>query len=218
MRSNDIERYKVNLKLNDEQKDILVGILLGDATLETQNNGRTYRIKIEHSINQMAYGEHLYQVFKNWVISPPRLRQITLSNGKKYKSMAVSTLSHGSFRFYAQQFYRGRNKIVPRLIKRWLTPKALAYWFMDDGSIKSKQSKGVIFSTQGYFKEDVLRLVKALVDLFGLQAKLRKQKEGYQIYISGNSYEKFSSLVLPHILPEMRYKLPEARRTHLPKE
>ncbi len=217
MRSKAIESYKTQLRLNAEQKEILIGILLGDATLETQNNGRTYRMKIEHSINQKHYLKHLYLVFKDWVLSQPRLRKVALPNGKTYINVAFSTLSHPSFRFYAHQFYRGRIKVVPQLIYKWLTPRAFAYWFMDDGSIKSKQSKGVILNTQGFSKQDVLVLVKAVESVFNLEAKTRKQKEGYQIYISGRSYEKFKDLVLPHILPEMKYKIPEARRTYLPK-
>jgi len=163
MRSNEIEKYKTGLKLTDLQKEVLVGVLLGDATLETQNDGRTYRMKIEHSMVQRTYAQHLYEIFKKWVLSEPRLRRVTLSNGKTYENIVFSTLSHPSLRFYAHQFYRGGKKAAPKLIKRWLTPRALAYWFMDDGSIKSKESKGVILNTQGYAKHDVLRLIKVLI-------------------------------------------------------
>lgn len=217
MRSNKIEAYKTHLSLGSEQKEILIGILLGDATLETADSGRTYRLKVEHSLNQKSYLEHLYEKFRDWVLSPPRLKEITLLNGKTYSSMAFSTLSHASLRFYGHQFYKGRSKVVPRLIGRWLTPKALAYWYMDDGSIKSKKSKGVIFNTQGYAKHEVIRLARILENKFALEAKPRRQKEGYQIYISGRSYERFKTLTSSFILPEMRYKLPEARRTYLPK-
>lgn len=217
MRSNQIEAYKSRLKLLPEQREVLVGVLLGDATLETQNRGMTYRVKIEHSVKQRAYADSLYQVFREWVLSPPRIRSVRLSNGKVYESIAFSTVSHGSFRFYAQQFYRHRKKVVPRLISHWLTPKALAYWFMDDGSIKSKQSKGVLFNTQGYMRKDVEMLVGVLKTRFDLEAKLRRQREGFQIYISGKSYEKFAEIVSANVLPEMKYKIPEARRTHLPK-
>ena len=217
MRSNEIEKYKSSLRLTDEQKEVLIGILLGDATLETQNNGRTYRIKIEHSLKQKAYAEHLYGLFNDWARSKPWKRKVTLSNGKTYTNIVFSTLSHSALRFYAHQFYRGRVKIVPRLIRKWLTPRAIAYWYMDDGSIKSKQSKGLIFNTHGYEKHEINRLIQVLKEKFHLDAKLRSQKEGYQIYISGKSYESFKDLVLPHMLPEMNYKIPEPRRTHLPK-
>ena len=217
MRSNEIEKHKSTLKLTDEQKEVLIGILLGDATLETQNGGRTYRMKIEHSAKQRAYAEHLYKLFSDWARTKPWERKVTLNNGKTYTNIVFSTLSHPSLRFYAQQFYQGRVKVVPRLIGRWLTPKAIAYWFMDDGSIKSKQSKGVIFNTHGFQKQEVGRLIQVLCGKFHLEAKFRKQKEGYQIYVSGKSYESFTKLVLPHILPEMMYKIPKPRRTQLPK-
>jgi hypothetical protein len=217
MRSKEIENYKARLKLSAEQKEILIGILLGDATLQSQNRGRTYRLKVEHSIKQRAYVEYLYHIFKEWVLTPPSLKKVVKFGGKTYTTLVFSTLSTVSLRFYAHQFYKDNRKVVPKLIERWLTPKALAYWYMDDGSIKSKESKGVIFNTQGYWKEDVVKLVKVLRKRFDLQAKLRRQKEGYQIYISGKSYEMLRKLILPFILPEMRYKFPEARRTHLSK-
>lgn len=89
---------------------------------------------------------------------------------------------------------------------------------MDDGSIKSRESKGVILNTQAFQLADVERLIQSLQLKFDLQAWIRNQREGWQIYISGNSYEKFSALIAPYVLPEMLYKLPLPRRTQLPKE
>ena len=47
MRSRAIEAYKTTLRLTDVQREIVVGVLLGDAHLETQDRGRSYRLKIE---------------------------------------------------------------------------------------------------------------------------------------------------------------------------
>ena len=157
-------------------------------------------------------------MFNQWVLSPPRQRTATASNGSGTLSFAFSTVSHGAFRFYAQQFYVERRKRVPPLIHRWLTPQGLAYWYMDDGSIKSGQSKGVIFNTHGFSCEDVQRLIAVLQESFQLHASIRHQKDGDQIYVSGRSYERFRQLVDPFVINEMRYKIPQARRTHLPKE
>ena len=217
MRSNEIEEKKKKLKLRAEQREILIGLLLGDAHLETQNQGRTYRLKIEQSEQHRPYLFHLYALFREWILTPPR-RRLVKSSGRVSFNYCVQTVSHGALRFYAQQFYAGRRKIVPKLIHRWLTPRALTYWFMDDGSLKGSQSKGVIFNTQAFEKADVERLINAISENFGLKAKKRKQKEGYQIYISGESFEEFSRLVEPFLLPEMAYKLPVARLTKLPKQ
>jgi hypothetical protein len=82
---------------------------------------------------------------------------------------------------------------------------------MDDGSIKSKQSKGVILNTQGFTETEVLLLCKILDYKFNLICKLRKQKDGNQIYISGHSYELLKSLIYSFIIDSMRYKFPKDR-------
>jgi hypothetical protein len=217
MRSRAIDEHKKTLRLSDEQREVLVGILLGDACLETQNSGRTFRLKIEQSAQHQAYVQHLYSLFRPWVLTPPRERQSTAANGSVTRSWAFNTVSHEAFRFYAHQFYGDGVKQVPRLIQRWLTPRGLAYWFMDDGSMKSHQSKGVIFNTQGFSGPDVERLIGVLQSKLALQAKLRHQDDGWQIYVSGSSYEDFMNLVGAHVIAEMRHKLPQARRTRLPK-
>jgi len=94
---------------------------------------------------------------------------------------------------------------------------------MDDGSIKSKQSKGVVFNTQGFCYKDVCTLCEVLTAKFQLSCWPRKQKEGYQIYVSGHSYERLRDLIYPYLLPEMTYKFPlprirGLRSTELPKE
>lgn len=215
--SQAIEKYKQGLSLTAQQREVLVGLLLGDGCLETANKGRTYRLKVEQSDFHQAYVQHLYNVFKEWVLTPPRRRQV-VSRGHESENWLFQTVSHSALRFYAQQFYADGKKHVPKLINHWLTACSLAYWFMDDGSIKSKESKGIILNTQGFCRSDVQRLVLVLQTQFGLQAQARSQKEGFQIYISGSSYEKFVELTGPYIIGEMRYKVPPTRRTQLPKE
>ena len=217
MHSRAIEQYKRGLKLSQEQREVLIGLLLGDAHLETQNQGRTYRLKIEQGLRHQAYVQHLYEMFKPWVLTPPQLKERS-SRGHISWNCWFQTVSHGAFRFYAHQFYIEGRRRVPCLIHRWLIPRALSYWFMDDGSMKSNQSKGLILNTQSYPLDDVQRLVNVLQEKFGLQAKPRKQREGFQIYISGKSYERFRELVEPHLIASMHYKLPDARQTLLPKQ
>ncbi len=211
------EAYKKNLKFTREQRETLVGLLLGDGCLETQTEGRTFRLKIEQCARHREYVRHLYELFRPWVLTEPRERIKTASNGSKTASWGFSTVSHGAFRFYGQQFYAAGKKRAPKLIHRWLTARGLAYWYMDDGSMKSNQSKGVIFNTQGFERLDVERLTEVLPTRFELQASIRRQSDGDQIYVSGHSYERFVELVDPYLIDGMRYKVPPARRTQLPK-
>jgi len=179
---------------------------LGDGHLETQNGGRTYRLKIEHTFWQKEYTDWLYQIFKDWVLTAPQEKK-QIVKGIEYKKYWFSTLSHGAFRFYAQQFYRNKRKVLPKSIGKWLAPIAMAVWFMDDGLIKSKRHQALILNTQGFTKIEVLKLIKILKDRFNIEAQTRKQRDLYQLLIAGQSARKFKNIVDPYLLPSMRYKL-----------
>lgn len=217
MHSNVIEKYKKTLTLTRHQREIIVGTLLGDGHLETQDGGRTYRLKIEHSLKQKEYVDWLYDQFKEWVGGRPRIRvqQSTLPQGvvKSFTSCGFTTYSHGAFRFYGQQFYTNQGKkIVPKMIAKLLTPAAIAIWYLDDGSWKSKRHKTFIIHTHGYRNQD-LRLLQQTLDRFGVNTLLHRQirETGiyWRLYILSESAAKFRELIEPTIkqVPTMRYKL-----------
>ena len=207
MYTKKLELYKRTLHLIPRQREILIGKLLGDGHLETQNNGRTFRLKIEHAITQRPYVDWLASEFSGWLRTPPRVWTRTV-NGKAYRKYGFQTVSHPAFRFYAQQFYRLGRKVVPSQIHRWLTPLVFTVWYMDDGSVKSLQTNGRILNTQGFMKDDVERLVTTLNQRYTVSAISRKQPEGWQIFIPGGSAEKLNALLIPLLLPLFKYKLP----------
>ena len=215
MRSRAIEAYKATLQLSEVQREILVGLLLGDGCFETWNGGRSYRLKIEQGARHEAYVKHLHAVFREWVLTPPRPK-IGQTQGVTTINIAFQTVSHVALAELGELFYRQGRKGVPENIGNLLTPRGLAYWYMDDGSLKSSESKGVIFNTQAYRREEVGTLITVLRSR-GLEAWERTQSDGLQIYVSGRSYEKFAEMIGPYVIEAMRYKVPQPRRTHLPK-
>src|SRR3989344_3909687 len=206
MRSKQIEEYKKTLKLTNKQREILVGLILGDGHLETLNNGRTYRLKVEHSLKQREYLDWLYSNFKDWVNKAPEVRSRT-SLGKIIQTYGFTTYTSGILRFYARQFYQNGKKIIPKTIDKIITPQSLAIWFMDDGSIKSKAHKALVIHTHGYSKDDLLLVTKVLEQKFGLKIGLQKQYDKWRLYIFSKSVDNFKKIILPYILPSMQYKL-----------
>ena len=220
MHSKRIEEYKQRLTLTERQREILVGLLLGDGHCETQNRGRTFRLKIEHSSKQRPYIDWLYDQFRAWVLTPPQARQ-KIVRGHTHKEYWFSTVSHGAFRYYAQQFYRLGLKVVPQHIKRLLTPRAFAVWFMDDGSVKSRETNGRIINTHCFTRSDVRRLCDALNTKFNLHTKERYQRDGWQIFIPAEDAVVLSGIIAPYMLPLFSYKLPRIQQekgTQLPKQ
>lgn len=204
MRLKEIEDYKKNLKLSSLQREIIVGLALGDGHLETSNNGRTYKLKVEHCIQQKEYIDWLYKQFQNWVRTPPKLK---FKNENPF-SYHFSTYSHELLRFYGELFYSSKRKILPDIIGEIMTPLSLAIWFMDDGSLKSKRHNTYIIHTLGFRRNELERIQEVLKSKFKIETRLHKQKQKYlRLYILSKSAEKFRNIVLPYIIPSLRYKL-----------
>ncbi len=195
------KRIKISLR----QKKIIMGKLLGDGHLETVN-GRTIRLKIEHSLKQRDYVDWLYNELENLASSKPKIKQQKV-NGKIYNKYWFNSCYNVSLRFYYHQFYKDKKKVVPKLIHRWLTPLTLAIWYMDDGSVKSKYHRAKIINTQSFDQDDLKRLQLALLRNFNIKTKLRKQREGWQIYILATEINTFNKVVRKYILPCFEYKL-----------
>ena len=213
MNSKIIEEKKQALSITKRQGEIIAGLLLGDGHLETQNNGRTYRLKVEHGIAQKAYVDWLYQEFKSWVGKEPYVREHE-SFGKKITSCGFTTYSSGKLRFYGQQFYDGKNKIMPSMIGKLLTPQALAIWFMDDGSKKSDEHQTYIIHALGYTLGELDKVKKIFEKKFNIVVKVHRQYEKWRLYVASESADQFRKIIQPYIIPSMQYKIGE----HLPKK
>ena len=206
MNTKEIRERKNSLKLSYAQRSVLIGTLLGDGHLETQDDGKTYRLRIEHQIGQKDYLEWTYNQFKEWI--PSSIRSRIRKNGYEY--VLFDTYSHGAFRFYAQQFYEEKKKHIPKLIYKLLDPMALAIWFMDDGSWKSERHKTFIIHTVGYSKEDLESVRDVLKDKFGIETSLHMQKKKYwRLYIKSESADTFRKLIEPYTsqIHSMRNKM-----------
>lgn len=133
--SNLLKKYKEQLNtLSKEQWEASIGLILGDASLNTQNKGKTYRIKFEWSNKNKAYIDHVLNLFDEWIISEPHKKIRTSPNGKEVFNWGFQTISHQAFNPLAELFIQNSKKTVSNgLILNHLTSRGLAYWFMDDG-------------------------------------------------------------------------------------
>lgn len=196
--------------LTQAQRDLLVGLLLGDGHLETQTRGRTFRLKVEHTESQADYVAWLFDSFKS-VCDQAEVYRRERTDGRV--SVGFTTRASGTFRFYAQQFYVVQKKRVPPLIHKMLTPLGLAVWFMDDGSRKSKRHNTYNIHTLAYSKADLMRVQETLIALFGIHSTLHKQRNNsWRLYIGATSAPEFTRLIEPYVqmIPSMRKKLVNA--------
>uniref|UniRef100_UPI0030033BCE LAGLIDADG homing endonuclease n=1 Tax=Elmerina hispida TaxID=1245649 RepID=UPI0030033BCE len=141
------------------------------------------------------------------------------------------TISHEAFNFLADLFLslpvlpslasagpeskiKNKKKSVPEfLIRDHLTPRGLAFWFMDDGGKldynKNSKNKSIVFNTQSFSESEVLCMVKELSDKFNLSCEVRSNKGKKIIVVKSSSFSNFFELIDPYIIAEMRHKLPK---------
>ena len=194
------------MRLTQRQKEILVGLILGDGCLE--KNGNNVRLRVEHGLKQGEYLSWLYYEFQNFTAQKPRIVSSKHSKRNKvYERLHFSTLSLNCFNEYYSKFYEQKIKIVPGDIKEILkSPLSLAVWYMDDG-YKRNDCDALRLSTDSFTKKEQKQLLYCLKSNFSIEVKLHKKGKAWNIYIPNREAVKFCDLVSPYLVPTMKYKL-----------
>ena len=200
-----LRHYKTTLTMTERQKQILDGMLLGDGHLERQRGALTARLKVEHSMTQARYIAWKYSEWRDWVRTPPRARERRNRLGTVSTNVGFTTLSHTELESFRQRYYRDRRKVVPEDLL--LTPLSLAVWFMDDGSRKSSQCRGLYLNSQSFTKAEVDLLRSVLRRDVEIETSVRQQPDGLQIYIPSPSVAEFTAFIAGNVLSSMMYKL-----------
>lgn len=208
IRGNALENYKKDLKLTDTQREIIVGTLLGDASMSLRSGRPHYSIKFEQGEAHVDYVNHLYSIFEPYTGTPPTWRYI--DKDRRRRALWFRTYRHNDFIFYWNLFYEGtgenRRKVVPKNIGKLLTARALAYWFMDDGN-QTSDHKTYYLNTQGFQKSESDTLCELLKEKFNIIASVHKDKGYWRIYIWRESALAFKTLIEPYVQECFAYRL-----------
>lgn len=109
------------------------------------------------------------------------------------------------FNVFREMFYVSNVKIVPENIYDLLTPKALAFWIMDDGS---RQGEGLHISVYGFSNQDVDKLMYTLQDKYKLRCSIHLNRDNKpRIYIFKESMDNLRDLTSQYFVKQMLYKL-----------
>ena len=228
------EAYKKTIPpLTQEQKDIIVGTLLGDATFGGLRDQRPfYGLEYTHKEEHFGYIYHLFEIFKDYVGTGPSKVKVKTAQTIKYK-FKFRTCRHDCFIHYHKLFNHRISgvllksgevgdklvKIVPKAISKYLTPRALAYWFMDDATRTGGTTKvGTYdFCTDAFTYEELQILQQALNDNFGVKVSIMKYHGRYhRLHLLAESLETFLQIVEPFVISKaelecMHYKITQLR-------
>lgn len=213
------------MKLNDLNKSILIGLLLGDGYIDP--NGR---IQVEHCKEQLEYciykAKLLHSVIggKDIKVAIRERKRTPRKNGKEWKS--GDTFITGSFKKQSKSFipirellYPEGRKTITQEVLNLLTPLSIALWWMDDGNLtRRKQKDGspgpYILRLYTYlsFEENAL-IRQYFIEKYDVHWNIQtanQEKEQYYLYCSQEEGKKFITIIKDIIIknvPQMSYKL-----------
>lgn len=213
-----LRQYKNQISLKKEQFEMCIGLILGDTHVQTQNNSDSYRLKFEVGEKNLEYLKHIHEELDEFILSKPNLIVRTNKNGNEVKTFQLQTISHTDFNNLANGFEisKGKKSINYDFLYKELTPRSIAYWFMDDGGkldYTKNEGKGIVFNTQNFEFEEVQQLCDILNKRFGYKTWPKKNKGRFVVAISGESYEDLTKNVYPYIIPSMQHKWPKPRKS-----
>ena len=138
---------------------------------------------------------------------------MSIRKGTKVSALRMRTRSYPDFKILHKLFYlnkgslEGKNSYIKFLSEdliHYLTPRALAYWFMDDGAYAVS---GYYLHTKGFTFIDVFRLAGMLHYKFNLSITVQSHENRPVIYIKSESRLHFINLIKNYMHPSMMYKL-----------
>ena len=181
--------------LNDDQYQVVLGSFLGDGGLSSHKRGR-YRLRVTHGIKQSKYCAWKADIFgsptsfleKNGYAQTPAVRFCSKSFGLKHELPKSKT-------------------DCPQWVLDEMDARALAIWFMDDGSVNKDQSAACI-STCSFDEDSQKRIVETLKHKFDIDARYSIAKKNYfSIYLAKKGYLRLCEIIQPYIHKNLAYKV-----------
>ena len=203
-----IRLVRSELGLTPIQEQVLMGKMLGDGSYS--HNDSTGFVSFGHKKDHEDYlawtEQALGEICGN--------RQSECVSGYGTTMVRSRTVSSAFIKDLFNDWFREDHKEVPTSIITKLGPIALAFWYMDDGSLchHKDQEDRALFATNGFSGQSVDNLVLALAK-FDIHA-IKYNSSGWRLRLNSDDAEKLFLIIAPYIPPIMQYKLPERYRGH----
>ena len=200
------------IRLSDQQWQVVLGGLMGDAHLAPNRAGRNgVRFRMGHGARQIDYLDWKASLFAN-------IPQSRTTNAKGAGFVDLTPLPELGELREVVYFGDGKKHLTWDYLKA-LTPLALAVWYMDDAGFtvraKGLQERTVGGSGRAEICVEAMspdsheRLQQHLRDVFLLETSLKPRGSAgkWVLQFTTESTAKLQELIAPFVHPSMDYKL-----------
>lgn len=207
-----------NKAFSPRQEALVWGNILGDGHLQLSPNGKTTRLRFNHSMKQAAYVEWQFEHL-GWLCEGVSRPKQVVEKGQYQISRAYTrycaeltpyhTLSYKATSLPNRRFV----KTLPPNIHEYLkNPEALMVWYLDDGTLRL-DGGACRLATQSFTLQEHEILQEALRKNFNVTTVIESWSGGTpSLYVpsrggyAANFVHLFSDIVVKEI-PSMTYKI-----------
>ena len=203
---------------SDEQCEFLTGALLGDGSIKLIRNRSS--LSFCHCIKQEDWLDFKINVLSGFQWTG---RWTHESHFQGYDSVSVGINSRGSLALteWRNAWYPDGKKVIPHeYVEKYFSPRMLAVWYCDDGTLQRSYTRAGNFSTyqgtlytNGFSEDEVVWLANFLTEK-GIKCTFHwhpynSEKKYPVIYITAEGMRQLAQVIGPYVPPSMRYKLPD---------
>ena len=188
------------MDITEFQEQIILGTLLGDATVSKLSKSKTCRISWEHSLKQENYA--LWKAQNSLInFSIYKRNRLDSRTNNIYNSIICYSIKD-NYKYYKALFYKDKKEISEDILNK-LKPLAIAVWYMDDGNIYYNSNNCHLNLAVNSFENKQL-----IIDWFKKNYDLNFKISGKSIRLtSKKECENFMNIVEPYIHEDLKYKI-----------
>ena len=201
-------------KITKESRNLLIGLLLGDGTISNNNV-----FKLSHCGEQKDYLEWKIKQLNNCGLRNNGLKEYISSKGyNEGKTVYYTQLNTIPFiRVLRRVFYKPNKKLGNRKLLNRLGAKEIAIWYMDDGHINYRKTKGRV---HGFYikiatclpKEELQIIIDYFKEVWNIQFYMfheGKKEDSYSLCCGTKEGLKFIDIVKPYVeqVESMKHKI-----------
>lgn len=202
--------------MNKKNKSILVGLSIGDGSIKKhinkKYNSTSYYIAFTHGIKQYDYLQ-----FKAKLVNKTlggKQNQVIVINNNGYDGCRYQKAHKDLKSIYDLLYYNGKKKITRKVLD-CLDDEAIAYWYMDDGSLYAQKRDGkihafsLVISTYCDTEEEINEIIKYFMEVWDIKFNIKRNKGKFSLTCNTKEIRKFLPIVTPYVskIPCMSYKI-----------
>lgn len=204
-------RNRIGLKRNDpserpiilteEQKQVLIGGIVGDMCIFKDEKSTYHRMNLAHSSKQEEYLLLKKSLLGDLFGEPTKRSWIDKRTKNEYHEIRIQSKTHKLFTSLYNKWYKNGRKVMHDDIWK-IDSLGLAIIYFDDGC---KTDYGYEIYLNDYSKKDIKKLADVIMRKFDLKCTIPKR--GDTIYIQAECRDQFKQLLRPYITRDTEYKL-----------